>query len=318
MDARRNRLTALGLALVLGHCFITAGLAQEAADRRHPEVLGESGSWGRMWTSAFSAFDESGSVSPRIPAPLREQLLAQSADFRLRFGSAAAHGLADGEIPPRRFCSSAAGGFVGDQPPPEYSSFDLNLLLSEVAVTAEVADVVPGFYYNGAPAALLSLRNVQPLHANAPLPEYALVPLGQLAIHDRVICGSWMRPAYNVAFDVGNRLLLVSGWADRAVAMGASGLAVVRDEGELEWKFGPKGPEELDAVLRYAREFEANQLFAVSRALAGRPAGSEERRQFIQQWELLRRHSCLDARTFGRLGAGLNPAAACPGLDVNR
>jgi len=310
---RTGAIVSSSLAILI----VVSVFAQESAGRRHPDALGESGSWGQTWTSASLAFDEHGSVSTRISPPLREQLLVQSADFRSRFGSAATQGLTDGEIPPRRFCSPAAGMFVGDQPPPEYSSFDLHLLLSEVAVSAEVAEVVPGFYYDGEPAALLSLRNVEPLHAHAPLPEYALVPLGQLVVRDRVICGSAMRPAYNFSPSVGSRIVVVSRWGDQAVAMGALSLAVVHAGGELEWKFGPQGPGELESVMSYAHELEVRNLFGVSHALAGRPVGSEDRRQFIEQWERLRRHSCLDSETLSLLGAGRDPEGSCPGIDEN-
>ncbi len=316
MNGRRIGLPALCAVLALSLCLTGPSLAQDDGERSragHPEVLGESGSWGQTWTSASSVFDEHGSVSARTPAPLREQLLARSADFGLRFGSAAAHGLTDGEIPPRRFCSPAAGMFVGDQPPPEHSSFDLHLLLSEVGVTAEVAEVVPGFYYDGEPAALLALRNVKPLHVDVPLPEYALVPLGRLVIRDRVICGSAMRPAYDFAPSVGDRIVLVSRWGDQAVAMGALGLAVVRNGSELEWKFGPEGPEDLDSVLSHARELGEKGLFDASRALARRPVGSTGRRKFVERWESLRRHSCLDAEALSELVAGRNPD--CPGID---
>ncbi len=98
--ARNVRPAGAGAIIfwIMASLIVAVVSAQESADRRPPEVLGESGSWGQTWTSASSVFDEHGSVSASTAAPLREQLLAQSADFRLRLGSAAAQGLTDGEI----------------------------------------------------------------------------------------------------------------------------------------------------------------------------------------------------------------------------
>ena len=127
----------------------------------------------------------------------------------------------------------------------------LHVLLSEVVVSAEVAEVTYGFYSDGGPAALLALDNVVPLHVNVPIPEYTLVPIGQLVVGDRVICGSDMEPLYDWHPKAGDQIVLISRWRDQAVTLGSLGLAVVHDDKVLDWKFGLKGPDSLSVRFAY-------------------------------------------------------------------
>lgn len=89
----------------------------------------------------------------------------------------------------------------------DYGRFDAAILLSEVAVTGTVEDVVLGFGPRANPVALLALSDVVPLHARSPVPRYVLLPLGRAVIADRVFCGAEGDGQYEPR--VGARLVVV-------------------------------------------------------------------------------------------------------------
>ncbi len=280
MDARRNRLTALGLTLVLGHGLTTAGLAQQAAEptgNGHPDTLNV-----RNWKAASYLLDSEGRVKdPNEYAHVRESLNSQSARFFEKFGPASRHGLRAAQVPPTSFCVPSGvylGGGEFYAPASHNGMFDAAVLLGEVAVEATIGDIIPGFS-RGWPYNLLALSSVVPLHDSSPSPDYALVPVFSMVTHDRVFCGGEAEKPFvaGVDYQIGVRLVIVGSWHEGVVPMGVGAgrsgiLAEVRDGGELDWLFAPNvdppdPPETLLGLTRRISELASGGLLAATAAV---------------------------------------------------
>ncbi len=283
-------LIVAALTAILG----PTGMGTHVLAQDNPETLPSLG-----WRAASSALEADGSLSTAFSSELtsgqRKRLEKQIADFSARFGSARAHGLQEGQLPPKEFCVSYLTLDGAWRTPVSGGLFDNTLLLSEVAVIATVQDIVPGFDGDW-PALLIALSDVRPLRPSSPLPNYLLAPADRMVAADRVFCGG----AYEDPFapSIGQRLVVVGSWAPNAVARvgnRVSAVGIVEGEG-LTWRFGhtratDTGPETLDDLFTRMDEFIDGGLFALTdgirRLPVGRPVDDElwdARAEFSREW----------------------------------
>lgn len=261
--------------------------------QEHPRVLGQRESWGYEWVAASMALDADGSVSPNMPMLLHERLTSRSNRFENRFGSAHEHGLREGEIPPEEFCfgQEIIEWVVSEG----YGRFDAAILLSEVAVTGTVEEVVLGFGPRANPIALLALSDVVPLHARSPVPRYVLLPLGRAVIANRVFCGSKGDGRYEPRLRA--RLVVMGSWGQYGVVSlrpsAAGSLATVEADGSLTWRWlHDTGPSNLTQVRDQIADFAAKSLFDAAAHLVGTTATCDERREFGGTLDGLARDGC--------------------------
>ena len=117
------------------------------------------------------------------------------------------------------------------------TSFAATLLLSEVAVGAEVSNIIPGFTILGGPAVLLELSSVDVWRSDSPDPEYALVPLRSLVIGGSVFCDEDVGTDYLP--QLGTSVIVIGAWGDKAVVpYGPKTTGVLletKDDGTLKW-----------------------------------------------------------------------------------
>lgn len=183
----RSKTIQVGIAVML--------LAGPAAGQEHP---GRTGLWGEdrnAWVAAShadavaatSGSDASWRAVKRHPHWTVERIEAQAADFNERFGSAKQHGLEEGTYPSLDFCEPEPEVVImGQGPFPETQSLEGTLLLAEVAATATVSQIIPGFsIVSGGPVVLLALSDVTTLTDRSPVPDYVLLPVRSMVIHDK-------------------------------------------------------------------------------------------------------------------------------------
>ena len=96
------------------------------------------------------------------------------------------------------------------------------------------------------------------------------------------------------------------------MTLGSLGLAVVHDDKVLDWKFGLKGPDSLSVLRDDIAAAEAKGLFGLTAELSRQHVDSDERQQFVQEWERLRELSCLDDETVERRSTGQLVSTTCP------
>lgn len=253
-------------------------VAQEAPETWGRYFVGS----GHEWTAASVALNDDGTVSEDLAPNLRRELEKQQKRFERRFGSAAAHGFSDHDSPPSEFCPR--GTYINWMGPDDGGMFGATILLSEVAVTASVGDVVLGFRSYGYPAALLALEDAEPLHGRTPIPSYALVPIGEVVVRDRVYCSlGEVGPVPHV----GSRVVVLGSWHAGTVlnAHARTGsYAVLGEDGSLNWRFGTRGSSTIGGLRRRIREIESRNLFAVTDDLVRQRPNSAERLRFIAAW----------------------------------
>ncbi|MDE2977038.1 MAG: hypothetical protein OXU63_05905 [Acidobacteriota bacterium] len=224
-------LTGTAMLLLAGHSI---------AQRLPQKIVGDL----YPWRAVDVVLDEAGNVASDLAPDQHEVLTHQIRVFRDRFGSAAEHGLVEGQIPSEGFCapSLTTGGYYAMSVKPD--NLDAAIALSEVAVMATISEMVAGFQYG--PTALVVLEQVEPLHPYSPSPDYALIPLGRMVARDVVFCGSRGPYSTSTTFEgrPGDRIIVVGSW-DRGVAIVGSEpslLASFPEESEpLRWTIG-KGP----------------------------------------------------------------------------
>ncbi len=239
-----------------------------------------------MATSA--ALNPDGSVSSQVPNKSRREFERQMAKFELMFGSAAEHGLEEGQIAPKRFCPPEESIHWGDKVAEHLGSV---VLLSEVAVKATIESVAVGFGTGGFPKALVRLTDAEPLTSRSPVPEYAVFPVGQLVVQDHVFCGhrgplgtgEWRGPYQPQAR---SQIVLIGGWRDGTMFLGSSETAwyAELDDGVLQWRFGGYEGRSLEELKTRISEMEAGDLFKHTERLARPGADSHERMRFGREW----------------------------------
>ena len=247
-----------------------------------------------LWISAERALDED---EPDSVHWSRRQLIdEQSANFRATFGSAAAHGLREGRLPPEEFCTvRGVGSEISFLGPDTDSEFGSGLLLGEVAVVATVTKVIPGFGGLAWVESLLELGDTVPLHGRSPIPGYVLVPVQRVVAEDRVFCGG-----YGTEFDpvVGSRVVVIGPWVQGVVPVGpgpgsSAMLAVVEQDGEsLWWLDGILGPDNLVDLEARVEEAVVGNLFEITVHLARLREHSEDRMQFGVEWSRRTHRGC--------------------------
>ncbi|MDE2978038.1 MAG: hypothetical protein OXU63_11030 [Acidobacteriota bacterium] len=123
-----------------------------AAGQPYPDSLGEElGDW-PLWRAALKSLEPDGSIEWSLPDfgeidPVAAIWARERIDqFREKFGSAESQGLEELSYPPESYCYVPDyETVVGTYPDPGVASLDGILLLSEVAVTATVSEIIPGF-----------------------------------------------------------------------------------------------------------------------------------------------------------------------------
>ncbi|MYA08555.1 MAG: hypothetical protein F4060_10815 [Holophagales bacterium] len=273
------------IAVILTVSLGTAGVAQE---HDHPDSW--RGPW--LWTSAKQE------LTVNRPVRLLEALGSQSASFDRTFGSAHEHGLHEGQVPDRGFCPPRdilqSSTFAG---PDSAGQFDATVLLSEVAVTATVSEVIPGFTVNGAPVVMLHLTEVLTLHGRSPSPLYALVPVGQLVVDGRIYCSLEKVTGASETYqpEAGTRVVVIGPWASVAtVPIGfsrTSAFAVVEDHEKLSWKFYD-GPETMAQLRTSVGSLIRTGLLAMTEHLRGLEEFSAGRPELSSDLFMARRLGC--------------------------
>lgn len=304
----KNEAVLIGCAAVLlAAMFSEPGHPLDELDElESPETWGEyDPEWGHEWTAVSVALNPDGSVSRRLPDFVRERLETLIARFEQRFGSATKHGLLNGQVVSEKFCPPEASVHWGDMLARHLGAA---LLLSEVAVEATIDSVAFGFNSGGGPAALIRLADVEPLTSRSPVPEYAVLTLGQLVVGDRVFCGErgplsprdhWLEKNGEVPYQpiVGSRVVLIGAWRGGTVffdPMHDSWYAEVKSDGELRWVYGFQG-RSLDGLKGRIAELDAAGLFDRTHSLARPEADPHARMDFARNWSALVDRGCRPA-----------------------
>lgn len=301
---RRSLLTT-----ILAITTLVSGSVSRAGSQEHPETW--RGPW--LWTAA------SQESTVNRPVRLLEALESQSESFDRAFGSAHAHGLAEGRVPGREFCPPRdivqSSTFAG---PDSAGQFDATILLSEVAVTATVSDVIPGFTVNGAPVVMLHLTDVLTLHERSPSPLYALVPVGQLVVGGRVYCSLEKVTGASETYqpEVGSRVVVIGAWAPLAtVPIGfsrTSAFAVVEDHERLSWKFYD-GPETLTQMQTSVGSLVRTGLLEMTESLRGLEEFSDGRAELSSDLFMAHRSGCdVVGAEQDLVSGGLTLSTVCP------
>ena len=284
-----NKKTAVVIGIttvLLVALYSEQGQAQDEPEA--PETWGKyHAGWGYEWMAASVALNPDGSVSSRVPANSRERFEIKIANFERRFGSAAGHGLKEGQVAPEKFCTPESTIEWGYRVGRHIGSI---LLLSEVAVKATIKSVALGFGTGASPKALIQLTDVAPLTSRSPVPEYAVLSLGQLVVGDRVFCaprgplaaGQWLGPYQPT---VGSQIVLIGAWRDGTVYFdeGETGWYAELKDGELNWQFGYEG-RTLEELRVRIDQMERGGLFEYTDHLARPGADEMERTEFERSW----------------------------------
>ena len=298
--------------------LIVAVTGTIALDRPERAAFGQTTSsipdLGTEWTPIDRLFDQDGSLNQNLTKRVRTELEFQSAGFEEQHGSASTHGFSEGDVPPLTYCPGARETDYVSFPPPEYDDFDLHVLLSEVAVYAQVVDVVPGLSSLAEPTALLVLSDVTPLRSAVPAPSFALVPLGQLVVRDSVVCSPVNGYVdANLVPKTGMEIVMISNWRGHGVVLGHVGLAVVSDDGALSWVYGPTGPSTMDELTDQMIGLESRGAFGVTRDFVRwDPTNAGNRQRFIAEWNRLRESGCMDNEPMERTSDGRLSTSTCP------
>jgi len=216
-------MPALAQSLVRS-AVLAAVIGPAAYAQNYPERIGEMYGDGAVWIAALKSVEPDGSVTWAVPDlaqvdPWTAKVARkQIDDFKSRFGSIADHGLEDLSYPPLRFCTDEDLSDVATIPDVLPRSVDGALLLSEVAVTATVSEIVPGFSGMGGPMAMLHLSDVSALTSRSPIPDYALVHLKRMVIDGTVFCDRDLGVDYKPG--VGDRVVVIGSWFNGVVPQG--------------------------------------------------------------------------------------------------
>ena len=285
--------------------LLLPALPATAQPTEHPETVAyhdpesTSYNWILQWHAASTVLDHDGSVkaSLHIPALMRSALDRQLAWFSARYtDSDPLQGQTAGYLSSREYCAPPLG--VADKRPPEIHGGDFSsvLLLSEVAVTATVSEVIPGFVGTGEPELLFALAHVEPLHDRSRSPTYFMAPVGQFVVNGRMFCGE--RLWNEVVPRAGDRVVVVGRWNQGIVRMGHSltgALALTPSNGDpLTWRFMAveSGPPTLSGLRQRTDEAVKGGLFDLAAPLLLKASFSADRERFSESWWKHHQNGC--------------------------
>ncbi len=302
------------LARIVNVLLLVLLMAQAVA-AGHPTTIGEKGRdgyHGHDWVAASRALRAGGSARNGLGTIVKKHL-----DWQSMHG-VSDHGLEDGvPVQTQEFCAPRYPWFPKGSPSLGQSRFDLMLLLSEVVVTAEVGEAIPGFDPDGSPYVLYPLSNVVPLHGSSPVPGYVLVPVDRMVYRGRVYCrpdhrrwrdGEWSPPA------AGDRVALIGQWTHGGIVttgMAGGAMALIEDGEDLTWvlpgmarftKGVAAAPGSAPALQARVDEAVAGGLLDLTAHLQRQRWGSPERWEFVRTWRRLNDDVCRVAAAAIREG----------------
>ncbi len=195
------------------------------------------------------------------------------------------------------------------------------LLLTDVAVVATIAEVVPGFE-RASPSLLYVLNDVAPLRSGSLVPAYLVMPVAQYVINGQVFCGD---PQFNrlfPAFEAGDRIVLVGRWRRRVVWVGPAltwDLATVEVKtGHLEWHGQQEGwPATLALLKERVDAASRGGLFELAAPLLLEDSHSVNRRDFSETWWKYHQGGCTVTSVDERQDGLWDVLQTC-GADVRR
>ncbi len=193
------------------------------------------------------------------------------------------------------------------------------LLLSDVAATATVKNVTPGFYGRGNPGTLLTLSDVTPLHARSASVGYVLLPVERMVARGRVFCwvfGTGGPPVPTaVPPRAGDRPVILGEWsADdvvRARTMFHLGrIAVAGRGGALRWDDfrGEDFPSTMEGLQQRVDEAHFGGLLDMTAHLRAQQYGSSERAAFVEHWRQIEANGCRVVAVAEQPGLGPVPS----------
>ncbi len=304
------------LAAMLIAALLVAQQPTIQARPGHPETLKLMD-----WRAATYALNPDGTVAAeRNERETARTLALKSTGFAEKFGSAARYGLKEGDYPPLELCvggewSSLLEGVSYAIPESDFN-FDASVLLGEVAVTATVSEVIPGFSGEW-PYSLLALTEVAPLHDASPTPGYVLVPVGRVVIHDRVFCGGDPTQSAGYNFFSGTRLAIVGSWRQGVVPVvsgaGNSGLlGVIDSDASIDWMMPliDGAPADLAGLHQRVHDMAVGGLLEL-RALVSQQEPYSKGRKMVR--DLVSEHYVQGCRMIGytRLGKTARVSRIC-------
>ena len=283
---RSARILVLGIAAAL--------LAGLVAGQGYPESLGESlGDW-PLWRAASKSVEPDGSIKWSLPdfgqidratAIWAKEKVDQ---FNDKFGSAESQGLAELSYPPESYCYVPDYETVtGAHPTPEVGTLDGTLLLSEVAVTATVSEIIPGFSGGAGPMALLGLSDGVQLTDRSPIPDYVLLHLRRMVIggipfcHDRDV-GVGYEP------QIGDRVVVIGSWHNGIVLLGkreTGMLFKLESDGRLQPAYASGSTKNLGtigALRAYLDRLDSSGFLGATAHLARQSPESSDRLEFAR------------------------------------
>ncbi len=307
------------LAVVLAALLASVGAGAE----EHSRTLGDYDSRrGYEWVVASRLLNADGSVklSTRMPERLRKGL-----EWQLQ-NSAPAPDLEDGEIPSPDQCAPHPPDVTSSSMPgsEQDGRFVSALLLSEVAVTATVAGIVPGFFRGGNPGVLLSLSDVSPLHGRSASIGHVLLPVERTSANGRVFCAVMDRDHHipTPPPPPGTRVVVMGAWSSEDVVWGNTQgrmgyLATVDSAEALRWIGGffwsEERPSTLASLQRRVDEAARGGLFDVTADLVSQDIESPERTEFVKTWASYEPDGCRVVEVAELPGVGLMPSrTVCP------
>lgn len=269
----RKPMPALGGLLVIS-AMLAAVVGSAAHGQNYPERIGEMYENSPVWMAAVKSVGADGSVRWSVPDLAQvgpwtaEVVRRQVDDFQSRFGPIEDHGLEDLSYPASSYCTDEDLSDIATFPDVLPRSLDGTLLLSEVAVTATVSEIIPGFSEMGGPMAMLRLSDASALTGRSPIPDYALIQLKTMAIDGTVFCDR--DAGLDHEPQVGDRVVVIGSWFNGVVPQGHLTGGLFRDiapDGSiypLPWR----GIRTLDALLDNIERLEAKGLFAKTAPIA--------------------------------------------------
>lgn len=273
----------------IGIVSLIALLAVPMVAQEHPERIGRWDTDRSAWVAAsqVGVVATVGDLAVLVETTREttlwtvERIGIQIEDFARRFESAEKHGLEEGSYPSPDFCYKPKILVEGQGPFPETSSLDGTLLLAEVAVTATVSEIVPGFSVMGGPTVLLALSDVTTLTSRSPVPVYALLPLKSMVINGSVFCHADLTLTYQP--QIGDRIALFGAWDRGVVPLGprtTSLIGKLDNSGTVDWNSWNVFVDDPASVTSRLNEMESKGLLSTTTHLARQEYMAQERQVF--------------------------------------